>query len=162
MGISLFLDFVILSAISFILLKKRLHTVEYLFIFFFMVFLFSIFVTIIVDNLQLWTVSEKPFYIATFRIAELIFFPILPLWFVDFFYRVKRRRYQILVIGIFLCIPIVSHKWLTTIHIIDFKEWKTLYTIQIWFIIYLLTLICHRFINYFLQKEGITKNVTSS
>lgn len=162
MGISLFLDFVIFVAISFILKKKNLHVVEYLFIFIITVFLYTSYYSIIVDNLELWKANEEPIPFATYRVAELILFPLLTLWFIDLYYFKRNILYKIFVYILFLISPFLIEKWLIHINVIKYKKWHGYETIIVWFFINLITILIHYVVRKLLIKEGIVHDSSLS
>lgn len=163
MGISFFLDFVLFSAISFLVKKKSLHVIEYIFVLVFMVFLCTSYFSVIVDNLDLWKINQKPVPFLTYRVAEIILLPLISLWFLDLFY-LKRDNYlfRTLVFLFFLTIPLLIEKWLIYINVLSYKKWEGYQTIIIWFFFYLITLLLQFAIRRLLVKEGIVKDAPLS
>ncbi|WP_442596563.1 hypothetical protein [Neobacillus sp. D3-1R] len=154
MKISLFIDFIIFISILFLLKKKHFHIVQYLFVFLTLVFIYSSFISIIVDNLELWKVKEKVTAYVPFRMAEIILFPMLTLWFIELFYFSKNKLYQCFIFLSFIFLPIFFEKWLIYLKIIDFIKWDVFQTMIVWFFFYLIALLIHLIIGKLLAKEG--------
>lgn len=155
MGISIFLDFVIFLAISFFVKKKKLHEVEYIFVFVSMVFIHTSYFSIIVDNLGLLKAAEKPIPYTTYRVAEIILFPLLTLWFLDLYYLNRRPIYKVLISLLFLISPWLIERWLINIKIIEYKNWEGYQTIVAWCFFYISSLLIQYVVRRLLIKEGI-------
>jgi hypothetical protein len=162
MEMSFFLDFLIFTIILFLFKKKRFHVVQYLFVFLIMVFLYSSFISIIVDNLELWKLQEKPLQYTIFRLAEIILFPVIALWFLELFYLKANKIYKCLMYTVFLFIPVLLEKWLFHIKVLEFKKWEIYQTILAWFIFYFVSLLIHYLIGKRLIKEGVINDTSVS
>jgi hypothetical protein len=152
---ALFIDFIIFTMTLFHFKNKKAHIVQYLFVFLLMVFLYTSFISIIVDNLELWKIKEKPLPYAIFRLAEIILFPTLSLWFVEFFHYKKNSIYKGLIYLLFLLLPVLLERWLIFIKIMEYKDWNIFKTVLVWLFFYAITLLIHRGTRKLLVKEGM-------
>jgi hypothetical protein len=154
LGISFLLDFIIFLTTLFLLKKKHFHAVQYLFVFLIAVFLYSSFISSIVDNLELWKIKAKPVPFVAFRLSEIILFPILTVWFIELVFVFKNRLYRTCVLIFFIASSVIIERWLLYLDIIEFNKWYMYQTIITWFFLYLISFFIHKGIGKLLVKEG--------
>lgn len=81
--VSLFLSMTLILIISFVLFNKKNNLLVLIFVLMCVEYLFTSFISVIVDNENLWKVSEDPWQFLMFRVAEVIIFPLLFLLYLE-------------------------------------------------------------------------------
>lgn len=162
MQLSLYADALIIIVISLLLKKKRLHAAEYIYVFYILTFLYASFISIIVDNLELWKVNEKPIPFALFRLSELLLFPLLGVWYVELFHSKSIKLYKVFITVTCLIFPVLLEQWLIYIDIIEYKHWYPYFTILTWVGFLTVSLLVQHTVRKQLIKEGVVHNASAS
>jgi len=155
--VSLFFSFTLIGIISFFTIKKATHTLTLIFLLMVIEFFFTSFISVIVDNAELWTVTQSTRYLIMFRITEVVVFPLLLLWYIELVKRgssiSKKLMISVLWVGVLVGVEtILSH-----VHIFTYEKWKVWGSIIVWFTFLSFLQILQGLFSRILFKEGISK-----
>jgi hypothetical protein len=153
--VSLFFSFTLIGIISFFTIKKATHTLTLIFLLMVIEFFFTSFISVIVDNAKLWTVTQSTRYLIMFRVTEVVVFPLLLLWYIESVKRggtfSKKLVITVLWVGVLVGVEtILSH-----VHIFTYEKWKVWGSIIVWFTFLSFLQVLQVLFSRMLFKEGI-------
>lgn len=154
--VSLFLSMTLILIISFVLFNKKNNLLVLIFVLMCVEYLFTSFISVIVDNENLWKVSEDPWQFLMFRVAEVIIFPLLFLLYLE----IERgmgastKRLLLKVFATFVLVGI--ERILVILEIMKYSNWQLWASFLTWFLFLFITSILRKIFSSLLQKEGIT------
>lgn len=154
--VSLFLSMTLILIISFVLFNKKNNLLVLIFVLMCVEYLFTSFISVIVDNENLWKVSEDPWQFLMFRVAEVIIFPLLFLLYLE----IERgmgastKRLLLKVFATFVLVGI--ERILVILEIMKYSNWQLWASFLTWFLFLSITSILRKIFSSLLQKEGIT------
>ena len=154
--VSLFISMTLISIISFVLISKKNNLLLLIFVFMCIEFLFTSFISVIVDNESLWKVSEDPWQFLMFRVAEVIIFPLMLLWYLEIegMLETSTKRLVLKVIATFILMGI--ERILVILDIMKYSKWQLWASFLTWILFLSITIILGKIFRSLLQKEGIT------
>ena len=155
MDLSFFLIMVFLIVLTYVETRNMLHIYESLFVYMIMVFLYTSFVSVFVDDLKVWKIPEKAVPYISFRLAEIFLFPMLSLWFLEMWHIFKGIIPRLLVIVVFLFIPVLIVNYMNILHLITIKKWSIYQTILSWAFFYPVSYFAQKVFHSLLHKEGV-------
>lgn len=153
--VSLFLSTTLILIITFFLFSKKNNLLVLLFVLMCIEYLFTSFISVIVDNENLWRVSEEPWSFIMFRIAEVIIFPLILLWFLEIEKGTgtSTKRMLLIVAATFVLVGI--ERILAILEIIKYSNWPLWASFLTWFLFLSISSILRNIYISLLQKEGI-------
>lgn len=155
--VSLFFSFTLIGIISFFALKKAHHPLTLIFLLMVIEFLYTSFISVIVDNAELWTVTKTTRYFIMFRVTEVVVFPLLLLWYIESVKRVSTFSKKLLITVIWVGILVGVETILIHIHLFTYEKWEVWGSIIVWSILLLFLHILQGIFNRILFKEEIKK-----
>ena len=157
MKLSFFLDLIIIFLIAFFTAKKRLHVLTNLFNLMVLEMLITCYFAILYINLDLWEVDNHTENFFIFRLHEVVFMPLLYIWYFNLAAQIKSRVQLLLVTEGLAGILLGSEFLLVQWEIIIYKDWHYWNSIVFFHIILLVSSILQQGFRQILQKEGIEK-----
>ncbi|WP_413303907.1 hypothetical protein AA0X95_27055 [Bacillus sp. 1P10SD] len=130
--VSLFFSFTLIGIISFFTLKKVNHPLTLIFLLMVIEFLYTSFISVIVDNAKLWTVTKSTRYLIMFRVTEVVVFPLLLLWYIESVKRVSTLSKKLLITVIWVGVLVGVETILIHIHLFTYEKWKVWGSIIVW------------------------------
>lgn len=154
--VSLFLSMTLILIISFVLFNKKNNLLVLIFVLMCVEYLFTSFISVIVDNENLWKVSEDPWQFLMFRVAEVIIFPLLFLLYLEI-ERGMGASTKRLLLKVFATLVLVGiERILVILEIMKYSNWQLWASFLTWFLFLSITSILRKIFSSLLQKEGIT------
>jgi hypothetical protein len=155
--VSLFFSFTLIGIISFFTIKKATHTLTLIFLLMVIEFFFTSFISVIVDNAKLWTVTQSTRYLIMFRVIEVVVFPILLLWYIESVKRVGTFSKKLIITVLWVGVLVGVETILIHVHIFTYEKWKVWSSIIVWFTFLSFLHFLQSLFSRILFKEGISK-----
>ncbi|MEH7438753.1 hypothetical protein V7182_14880 [Neobacillus drentensis] len=155
--VSLFFSFTLIGIISFFTIKKANHTLTLIFLLMLIEFFFTSFISVIVDNAKLWTVTQSTRYLIMFRVTEVVVFPLLLLWYIEMVKRGSSISKKLMITVLWVGVLVGVETILSHVHIFTYEKWKVWGSIIVWSTFLLFLYFLQDFFNKILFKEGIRK-----
>lgn len=153
MPLVIFSSITIMAIIYFICIPKKINALELSVIALVVIYLDSNFVDIILLNLDRFEISEHPIDIVTFYINLIILFPLIIVWSVNFFCRIKALLGKLLIIvfttSLITAIESVSEQF----KIVEFVHWEWWWTFLQWFLTWIISYFIRLWFRRLLLKE---------
>ena len=155
--VSLFFTFTLIGIISFFTIKKANHTLTLIFLLMVIEFFFTSFISVIVDNAKLWTVTKSTRYLIMFRVTEVVVFPLLLLWYIESVKRGGTFSKKLIITVLWVGVLVGVETILSHLHIFTYEKWKVWGSIIVWFTFLSFLQILQGLFSRILFKEGISK-----
>jgi hypothetical protein len=155
--VSLFLSMTLILVISFVLISKKNNPLVFFFVLMCMEYLFTSFISVIVDNENLWKVSKEPWHFLMFRISEVIIIPLMLLLYLEIDRRLSTAAKRLLLIIAATFIMVGLERTLPILDMMKYVNWKLWASFLTWFLFLAITSMLGRIFCRILYKEGITK-----
>lgn len=149
------IDISLIIAITFFAMPKKLHPLEHVYLWMMLVFTFTSMMSVMVDNVSIWKLSEKTSFHSTFKLVQMIGVPMLIQLFIDKMYF---HGFTIKGVGSFVSctVLLLLYEWtLIWSGIIEHTTWNYFYSLILWVVLILLTLLLHYPFRKQLNKEGV-------
>ncbi|MDR6125315.1 hypothetical protein QFZ87_004912 [Bacillus sp. SLBN-46] len=153
--VSLFFSFTLIGIISFFTIKKATHTITLIFLLMVIEFFFTSFISVIVDNAKLWTVTQSTRYLIMFRVIEVVVFPLLLLWYIESVKRVGTFSKKLIITVLWVGVLVGVETILSHFHIFTYEKWKVWGSIIVWFTFLSFLHFLQGLFSRILFKEGI-------
>ncbi|KAA0546074.1 hypothetical protein FZW96_17315 [Bacillus sp. BGMRC 2118] len=156
------LQFTIFSILTLVLvllffsLKKSTHPLLLLFILMVSEFLFTTFISIIVDNGHRWKVTEELTHFIMFRLLEVIFIPFLLLLYIECINRGNSSRTTLLLSIVWTLICMLVEYGAIKLNIFHHERWEYWMSFIFWSSFLLILAIVHAIFSKQLRREGIS------
>jgi hypothetical protein len=157
MKVILILYVTLFLTLFYVTMPKKLHLLEQWFIWMFFVFFYTSFISIIVDNTELWVLSEKVAYVWHFKLFQIVLLPVIILFFLHSIILCKKRWQKGIVVVVFIITFLLSEQLLIYTSVIRIRDWSLLQSILTWFTILTITLYVQISFRNLLKKEGVLK-----
>lgn len=144
----------ILLFISFFSVKKRLHTYEYVFVLLIMEFLITSYTAVFYVNGKYFVVSKELPEFFTYKVVQLIIVPFIILWSLELIMRLNVRFIRFIMIVSSISLLFFIDQTLVHLGIIEYRNWKPVWSIITWISFILLACASQRFFRVLLVKEG--------
>jgi hypothetical protein len=135
--------------------KKKTPILTFIFVCLVIEFFFTSFISVIVDNAELWKVSQNPKDFIIFRVAEVIVFPIVLLVYLEVLHSkisvIFKSIYALIWVLMLFCVESL----LVSLDIFNYAKWKIEWSIVVWFIFLLLVIVTQSVFNQILRSEGV-------
>jgi hypothetical protein len=154
--VSLFISMTLILIISFILVSRKNNLLLLIFVFMCIEYLFTSFISVIVDNENLWKVSENPGQFLMFRVAEVVIFPLMLLWYLEMEKLLKTSTKRLVLKVIATLILMGIERILVMLDIMKYSKWQLWASFLTWFLLLSITIVLGKIYSRLLQKEGIT------
>jgi hypothetical protein len=155
--VSLFFSVTLIGIISFFTIKKATHTLTLIFLLMVIEFFFTSFISVIVDNAKLWTVTQTTRYLIMFRVTEVVVFPLLLLWYIELVKRGPSISKKLMISVLWVSVLVGVETILSHVHIFTYENWKVWGSIIVWFTFLSFLQILQSLFSRILFKEGISK-----
>lgn len=155
--VSLFFSVTLIVIISFFSIKKANHALTLIFLLMVIEFFFTSFISVIVDNAKLWTVTKSTRYFIMFRVTEVVVFPLLLLFYIETVKRMTTPLKKLIISMLWVGILVGVETILIHIHIFTYEKWKIWGSIIVWSTFLLFLYILRGIFTKILYKEGIRK-----
>ena len=155
--VSLFFSFTLIGIISFFTIKKANHTLTLIFLLMVIEFFFTSFISVIVDNAKLWSVTKSTRYFIMFRVTEVVVFPLLLLWYIESVKRGSTFSKKLIITVLWVGVLVGVETILSHVHIFTYEKWKVWGSIIVWFTFLSFLQILQGLFSRILFKEGISK-----
>jgi hypothetical protein len=153
--VSLFLSVTLILIISFVLIKKKNHLLVLVFVLLVTEYLITSFVSVIVDNENLWKVSKDPWDFFIFRVTEVVIFPLLLLLYLEMMERFHAISTRMLISSMWIVLLVGIERLLINLDIMKYVQWEQWASFLTWFLFLYITNLLKRTFNRLLHKEGI-------
>jgi hypothetical protein len=157
MKVLLILYLTLFLTLFYAIMPKKLHLLEQWFIWMFFVFFYSSFISTIVDNTELWVLSEKVAYVWHFILFQIVLLPVIILFFLHSILLCKKRWQKGIVAVVFIFTFLLSEQLLIYTSVIRIRDWSLLHSILTWITILTITLYVQNRFRKILKKEGVLK-----
>ena len=151
--ISFFVSSTIITAIIFIVIQKRLHVLESIFIWQISSIILTTVCSIICTNLQYIALSDKLLHALIVRLMEIIYFPGIILLFINYIYVVHHMTYRLLLVILSLFFLVGMQYLLYQGKFLNFINWNIYKSVLLWLLILFIISIPHRIFKQKLIKE---------
>lgn len=155
--VSLFISMTLILIISFVLISKKNNPLVFIFVLMCIEYLFTSFISVIVDNENLWKVSKEPWHFLMFRISEVIIIPLMLLLYLEIDRRLSTAAKRLLLIIAATFIMVGLERLLPILDIMKYVNWKLWASFLTWFLFLAITRLLRRMYSRILLKEGITQ-----
>lgn len=155
--VSLFISMTLILIISFVLISKKNNPLVFIFVLMCIEYLFTSFISVIVDNENLWKVSKEPWHFLMFRISEVIIIPLMLLLYLEIDRRLSTAAKRLLLIIAATFIMVGLERLLPILDIMKYVNWKLWASFLTWFLFLAITRLLRRMFSRILLKEGITQ-----
>jgi hypothetical protein len=155
--VSLFFSLTLIGIISFFTIKKATHTLTLIFLLMVIEFFFTSFISVIVDNAKLWTVTQSTRYLIMFRVTEVVVFPLLLLWYIESVKRGGTFSKKLIITVLWVGVLVGVETILSHVHIFTYEKWKVWGSIIVWFTFLSFLQVLQGLFSRILFKEGIRK-----
>jgi hypothetical protein len=155
--ISVFLSLTLILVTSTIIIRKKINLLTLIFVFLTNEYLFTSFISTIVDDAKLWTISEQTRHFFMFRVAEVVVFPLLLIWYLEFQKRIRKYVNKFFFSVLWILLLVLIEGILIKLDIIKYEKWETWCSILVWSFFLLVSSLLQRFFSSILFKEGIRK-----
>lgn len=155
--VSLFISMTLILIIFFVLISKKNNPLVFIFVLMCIEYLFTSFISVIVDNENLWKVSKEPWHFLMFRISEVIIIPLMLLLYLEIDRRLSTAAKRLLLIIAATFIMVGLERTLPILDIMKYVNWKLWASFLTWFLFLAITRLLRRMYSRILLKEGITQ-----
>ncbi|MCT8140186.1 hypothetical protein H1D32_22295 [Anaerobacillus sp. CMMVII] len=138
--------------VTFFALPKRLHILEHVFLWMVLVFTITSTTSVIVDNVDFWTLSDKVNLHSTFKLVQMVGLPLLIQLFIERIYSKGKR-----LVSFFSCLILLLlfESILIWSGIIEHTNWNFFFSFILWVALLLLIMGMHYLFRKQLSKEGV-------
>jgi hypothetical protein len=155
--ISVFLSLTLILVTSTIIIRKKINLLTLIFVFFTNEYLFTSFISTIVDDAKLWTISKQTRHFIMFRVAEVVVFPLLLIWYLEFLIRIRIYGIKLFFSVLWILLLVLIEGILIKLDIIKYEKWETWCSILVWSFFLFISSLLQIFFSSILFKEGIRK-----
>jgi hypothetical protein len=135
--------------------KKKTPILTLIFVFLVIEFFFTSFISVIVDNAELWKVSNNPKDFIIFRVVEVIVIPIVMLFFLEILHSKISVKFKMIYAVIWVLMLFCVESLLVSLDIFNYTKWQIGWSITVWFIFLLLVILTQSLFNKILRNEGV-------
>jgi hypothetical protein len=153
--VSLFFTVLLIGIISFFIIEKKTHPLTFIFLFMVIEFFFTSYISVIVDNASLWTISKSTRFLIMFRVAEVVLFPLMLIWFIEALQRLSAFSKKIILGAVWVFLLVGIESILIHIKIFTYKKWEPWGSIIFWSFFLLFISFLQTVFNRALYKEGV-------
>lgn len=152
---SLLISVTLCLCIFFFTLRKRNHPLTLIFVFMINEFLFTTFISIVVDNEERWKVTEEVKHFIMFRIVEVIIVPFISLLYMESLQRSHSALRKFFVTLLWVILLLFVEYVAIESNIYQHKKWEYWMSLIVWFSFLLLTAFSQVVFQKLLRREGI-------
>jgi hypothetical protein len=135
--------------------KKKTPILTLIFVGLVIEFLFTSFISVIVDNAELWKVSKSPKDFIIFRLVEVIVIPIVMLFYLEIFSSKISVKFKMIYAVIWVLVLFCVERLLISLDIFEYTGWKMEWSIAVWFLFLFLIIVTQQLFNKILRSEGV-------
>lgn len=155
LAVTILSSLILMIIIAYVLGRKHLHTFEQFLVLFLLIIGYTCFVSIVDVNLELWNTSQKTNHMVAFRLYSILFLPFTVLGFLELWLGAKNTFQQ--AIYFISCVFVLwGGDWVLRLNnVYQFKSWNNTWSIIMWVLIIVSTLIVQKLFRRLIKKEGI-------
>jgi hypothetical protein len=135
--------------------KKKTPILTLIFVCLVVEFFFTSFISVIVDNAELWIVSKNTKDFIIFRVAEVIIIPIIMLFYLEVLHSEISVKFKMIYAVIWVLMLFCAESLLVSLDIINYAKWKMEWSLVVWFIFLVLVIVTQTLFNQILRSEGV-------
>jgi hypothetical protein len=135
--------------------KKKTPTLTLFFVWLFIEFFFTSFISVIVDNAELWKVSTNTKDFIIFRVVEVIAIPIIMLFYLEILHAKISVKLKLMFAVIWILLLFCVESLLVSLDIFKYTKWQIGWSIAVWFLFLLIVILTHSLFNKILRREGV-------
>jgi hypothetical protein len=134
--------------------KKKTPILTLIFVCLVIEFFFTSFISVIVDNAELWKVSQNTKDFIIFRVAEVIVIPIVLLFYLEVLHAKISVKFKLIYAVIWVSLLFCVESLLVSLNIFSYTKWKMGWSIAVWFMFLFLVIVTKSLFNQILRNEG--------
>lgn len=151
----LFISVTLCLCIFFFTLRKRNHPLTLIFILMINEFVFTTFISIVVDNEERWKVTEEVKHFIMFRIVEVVLIPLILLLYTEWLLRSNSTWRKALITFLWIVLLLFVEFAAIQGNIYQHKRWEYWMSFILWFTLLFLTAFSQVVFQKLLRREGI-------
>lgn len=152
-----FLSFTIILINTFFSTKKKTPILTLILVLIVIEFFLTSYISVIVDNGELWKVSKETKKFILFRVAEVVVFPILMLYYLELLILMNSIKFKVFFTMTWALLLFCIEYLLVLLEIFKYANWKMGWSIATWFIFLILVFLIQIVFNRLLKREGILR-----
>jgi hypothetical protein len=135
--------------------KKKTPILTLIFVCLVVEFFFTSFISVIVDNAELWKVSKNTKDFIIFRVAEVIIIPIVMLFYLEVLHSKISVKFKMIYAVIWVLMLFCAESLLVSLDIFTYTKWQIEWSIAVWSMFLLLVILTQSLFNKILRSEGV-------
>lgn len=153
--VSLFLSMTLILIIFYTVTRKKNNLLVHIFVLMAIEFLFTSFISVIADNESLWKISKDPPHFLMFRVAEVLIFPLLLLWYLELNRMLGTFSKKLLLYLTWTFLLAGFERALSFLDIMEYTKWELWASFLSWALFLAVTILLGKIFSSILRKEGI-------
>jgi hypothetical protein len=135
--------------------KKKTPILTLIFVCLVVEFFFTSYISVIVDNAELWKVSKNTKDFIIFRVAEVIIIPIVMLFYLEVLHSKISVKFKMIYAVIWVLMLFCAESLLVSLDIFTYTKWQIEWSIAVWSMFLLLVILTQSLFNKILRSEGV-------
>jgi hypothetical protein len=153
--LAMFISFSLILINTFFLYRKKTPIQTLILVLLLIEFFLTSLISVIVDNAKLWEISKGGNNFVLFRIAEVVVFPILLLFYLEFYNTMNSIKSKGLLTAFSVLLLFSLEYLLIQLDVFHYKNWKIWWSFSTWFLLITMILLTQAFFHKVLKKEGV-------